>query len=273
MKLPIYQIDAFASAVFRGNPAAVCPLEHWLSDDVMQSIAAENNLAETAFFVANDDGTYQLRWFTPEIEIPLCGHATLASAYVLFMYLGYSKDVLRFQSKSGELRVQKAGDKLVLDFPARPLHALSPEAEVPLMAFLTPVLGKQPAQILHSVNNYLAIYETEEDVRTMNPNFFKLNELPDVIGVIVTAQSTNYDFVSRYFCPNAGIPEDPVTGSAHCTLIPYWAEKLSKTSLHAYQASKRGGELWCELQANTSGNRVLMSGEAKPYLQGFIEIP
>ncbi|MBD1209966.1 MAG: PhzF family phenazine biosynthesis protein [Ignavibacteria bacterium] len=276
MTLPIYQIDAFARQRFSGNPAAVVPLESWLPDEMMQAIAMENNLAETAYVVRREDGTYDLRWFTPELEIPLCGHATLAAAFVLFTYYGFTGNTICFHTQSGKLFVNKAGDnRLVLDFPARPLIRLSAPEEHALSLQLTTILGKTPLEIFHSVNNYLAIYQCEEDVRSINPNISALNELADVIGVIVTAQgSGEYDCVSRYFCPNTTIPEDPVTGSAHCSLVPYWAEKLSKTTLFAYQASARGGEISCELitEATTQNQRVRMGGYAAPYLQGTIEV-
>jgi PhzF family phenazine biosynthesis protein len=272
---PIYQVDAFTEKRFHGNPAAVVPLETWLPNETMQAIALENNLAETAFFVCRADGSYDLRWFTPELEIPLCGHATLASAYVLYEYLGFVGERILFHSKSGELTVQKTGDTLALDFPARPLQILSPERHSELLTFLTNALGKPPVELYHSVNNYFAVYDTETEVRAIKPNFMLLNELPDVIGVIVTAQSeanSDYDCVSRYFCPNCSIPEDPVTGSAHCSIIPYWAEKLGKTTLRAYQASARGGEFFCEYRKQASGDRVIMAGSVAPYLKGMITV-
>jgi PhzF family phenazine biosynthesis protein len=259
---PIYQVDAFTQHRFQGNPAAVVLLETWLPEATMQAIALENNLAETAYIVRRPDGSYDVRWFTPELEIPLCGHATLASAYVLYAYLGFSGEKILFHSKSGELTVEKSGDKLTLNFPARPLHALPPAKHTALIALLTNVLGRPPVELYHSVNNYLAVYQTEADVRAIKPNFMLLNELPDVIGVIVTTQgeaNTDYDCVSRYFCPNAGIPEDPVTGSAHCSIVPYWA-------------SARGGELFCEYCKQESGNRVIMAGYVAPYMKGEITI-
>ncbi len=275
---PIYQVDAFTTKRFYGNPAAVVPLQDWLSDELMQHIALENNLAETAYFVRRQDGSYDLRWFTPELEIPLCGHATLAAAFVLYEYLGYSSTMIRFHTKSGELTVEKIADKLMLNFPARPLHALPPAKHAELMTFLTNVLGKPPVELYHSVNNYLAVYDSEADVQAMKPNFMLLNELPEVIGVIVTAKaetSAGYDCISRYFCPNAGIPEDPVTGSAHCSIVPYWAKKLGKNDIRAYQASARGGELFCAFlpQASDAGNdRVTMAGNVVPYLKGEITV-
>lgn len=275
MRLPIYQIDAFARQRFGGNPAAVVPLESWLPDEMMQAIAMENNLAETAYVVRREDSTYDLRWFTPELEIPLCGHATLAAAFVIFTYYEFTGNVICFHTQSGKLFVEKVGNSLVLDFPARPLHRLSAPEENALSIQLTTILGKTPLEIFHSVNNYLAVYGSEADVRSIKPNISALNELADVIGVIVTAQgSGEYDCVSRYFCPNTTIPEDPVTGSAHCSLVPYWAEKLGKTTLFAYQASARGGEISCELitETTTQNQRVRMGGYAVSYLKGTIEV-
>lgn len=275
LTLPIYQIDAFARKRFSGNPAAVVPLESWLPDEMMQAIAMENNLAETAYLVRREDSTYDLRWFTPELEIPLCGHATLAAAFVLFTYYDFIGNVICFHTQSGKLFVEKVGDSLVLDFPARPLHRLSVSEEYALRVQLTTILGKSPLEIFHSINNYLAVYGNEADVRDIKPNIQALNELADVIGVIVTAHgSGKYDCVSRYFCPNTTIPEDPVTGSAHCSLVPYWSEKLGKTTLFAYQASARGGEISCELitEATTQHQRVRMGGYAAPYLKGTIEV-
>lgn len=270
-QLPIYQVDAFTRKRFHGNPAAVVPLETWLPDETMQAIAQENNLAETAFFVRRSDGNYDLRWFTPELEIPLCGHATLASGYVLFEYLDFLGEVIHFHSKSGELTVQKIGDKFALNFPARPLQILGEGEHEKVLRQLTSILGKAPSELFHSVNNYFAVYDQETDVGSMKPDFTALNSVEGVIGVIVTARGIDYDCVSRYFCPNCSIPEDPVTGSAHCSIIPYWAEQLGKTSLHAYQASARGGELFCEFRLEVGGNRVIISGYVAPYLKGLIE--
>jgi PhzF family phenazine biosynthesis protein len=276
---PFYQVDAFTKERFHGNPAAVVPLDAWLPDATLQAIAEENNLAETAYFIRREDGSYDLRWFTPELEMVLCGHATLASAYVLHQYLDFTGDTVRFHTKSGELFVANHGDKLALDFPARPLHPLPVEQHRDFYATLSAILGKPPVEIFHSVNNYLAVYESETDVRSMKPNFLALNEIKDIIGVIVTAQgsaNSSYDCVSRYFAPAASVPEDPVTGSAHCSIVPYWAEKLGKTSLLAYQASARGGELECELRRSPSGDRagdrVIMAGYVTPYLRGTIEV-
>jgi PhzF family phenazine biosynthesis protein len=259
MTIPIYQADAFTDKLFGGNPAAICPLDKWLPDNLMQTIAIENNLAETAFFVKNDTG-YKLRWFTPEYEIDLCGHATLASAHILFTQLGHNEDEIHFETvKAGTLTVKKDGDKYAMDFPSRPpIHIDAPVG-------LVEALGeKQPLEVLRS-RDYFLVYESESDIRDISPDFFALSKM-DTVGVIVTAPGDNSDFVSRFFAPGAGIPEDPVTGSAHCNLIPYWADKLGKTKLHAYQLSARKGELWCELK----GDRVQMSGKAVTYLKGEI---
>jgi PhzF family phenazine biosynthesis protein len=259
MKIPIYQADAFTDKLFGGNPAAICPLEKWLPDEAMQNIAIENNLAETAFFVKNETG-YKLRWFTPEYEIDLCGHATLASAHILFTQLGHKEDVIHFETiKAGTLSVQKDGDKYTMDFPSRPPIYI--EAPVGLVEALG---EKQPLEVLRS-RDYFLVYESENDILEISPDFFALSKM-DTVGVIVTAPGKNVDFVSRFFAPGAGIPEDPVTGSAHCNLIPYWAGKLGKSKLHAYQLSARKGELWCELK----GDRVLISGNAVTYLKGEI---
>jgi predicted PhzF superfamily epimerase YddE/YHI9 len=259
MTIPIYQADAFTDKLFGGNPAAVCPLEEWLPDETMQKIAIENNLAETAFFVKNDTG-YKLRWFTPEYEIDLCGHATLASAHILFTQLGYRGDEIHFETvKAGVLIVKKDNNKYIMDFPSRPPILIDPPIG------LVEALGeKQPLEVLRS-RDYFLVYESEEDITDISPDFFALSKM-DTVGVIVTAKGKNADFVSRFFAPGAGMPEDPVTGSAHCNLIPYWADKLGKNKLHAYQLSARKGELWCELR----GDRVIMSGNAVTYLKGEI---
>jgi len=259
MTIPIYQADAFTSQLFGGNPAAICPLTEWLPDVTMQKIAIENNLAETAFFVKTDNG-FALRWFTPEYEIDLCGHATLASAHILFTQLGYKHDTIHFETvKAGVLTVKKDGDKYTMDFPSRPpIPIETPNGLIEALG------GKKPLAILRS-RDYFLVYETEEDISEMSPDFFALSKM-DTVGVIVTAPGKHVDFVSRFFAPGAGIPEDPVTGSAHCNLIPYWAKKMGKTHLHALQISPRKGELWCELK----GDRVLMSGKAVTYLKGEI---
>jgi PhzF family phenazine biosynthesis protein len=258
--IPIYQVDAFTSTIFSGNPAAICPLEEWLPDEQLQAIATENNLSETAYFVpANGDG-FQLRWFTPASEMDLCGHATLASAYVLFHELGERGNLLRFQTLSGELRVSREGDLLALNFPARP------PAPVPANASLIAALGAEPKEVL-AARDYLVRYETEEQVRALAPEMEKLKQL-DRFAVIVTAPGRECDFVSRFFAPAKGVPEDPVTGSAHCTLIPYWAKELGKSTLHARQVGRRGGELFFKLL----GDRVEIAGQAVLFLKGTIHL-
>jgi len=259
MKLSIYQVDAFTREAFHGNPAAVVPLEEWLPAETMLAIAAENNLAETAFFVkAADD--YELRWFTPEIEIDLCGHATLASSFVLWNELGYAEDTVRFQTKSGELTVTREGELMTLDFPSRPAE----ETDTP--EGLAEILGGIPQKVLKS-RDYLAVFNTEAEVLALRPDFRALSEL-GVHAVIATAPGDTSDFVSRFFAPSVGVDEDPVTGSAHCTLIPYWAQQLGKNELYARQVSKRGGELFCELR----GDRVRIGGNAVLYLKGEIDV-
>jgi PhzF family phenazine biosynthesis protein len=258
MKLEYFEVDAFASKPFHGNPAGICPLEKWLDDDLMQNIAAENNLSETAFFVPRGDD-YELRWFAPSVEIDLCGHATLASAFILFSELGRSGDQVRFHSKSGPLVVSRKGDILTLDFPSRPPKpATIPDA-------LIAGLGKKPVQTLKA-RDYFALYESAKDVKSLKPDLALLGTLDE--KVIVTAPGVDCDFVSRFFAPTAGVPEDPVTGSAHCTLIPYWSARLGKTKMFARQISQRGGELFCEL----AGERVLIGGKAVLYSRGQIEI-
>ncbi|HWC60836.1 MAG TPA: PhzF family phenazine biosynthesis protein [Verrucomicrobiae bacterium] len=258
MKLQYFEVDAFASKLFQGNPAGVCPLNRWLDDAWLQNIAAENNLAETAFFIPRGDD-YDLRWFTPTLEMDLCGHATLASAFILFSELGRKGDSVKFHSKSGPLVVLQRGDILTLDFPSRPPKAVSvPE---PLIRGL----GRKPVRVLKA-RDYFALYETAEDVRSLQPDIALLGTLDE--KVIVTAPGVDCDFVSRFFAPTAGVPEDPVTGSAHCTLIPYWSERLGKKKMFARQLSKRGGELFCEL----AGDRVLIGGKAVLYSRGQIEI-
>ena len=261
MTIPIYQADAFTNKLFGGNPAAVCPLTEWLPNQTMQKIAAENNLAETAFFVKTDTG-YHLRWFTPELEIDLCGHATLASAHIIFTELGFTGEAIHFNTdKAGTLSVTKNGDRYTLDFPSR----LPYPTEMP-DGLLEGLNYKMPVEIMRS-RDYFLVYESEQDIIDMVPNHYALSKI-NAIGVIVTAPGKEVDFVSRFFAPNCGVPEDPVTGSAHCNLIPYWAEKLGKIQLHAYQLSARKGELWCEHK----GERVLMSGNAVTYLKGEIYV-
>lgn len=259
MKLPYFEIAAFTARAFGGNPAGVCPLGSWLPDATLRSIAAENNLSETAFYVRRD-GDFELRWFTPTTEVDLCGHATLAAAFVIFAQPGFAEPSVRFHSKSGELTVTRAGDLLTLDFPARPASlATAPEA-------LLRGLGARPAKLLKS-RDFLAVFASEAEVRALKPDFAALRPL-DALGVIATAPGDDSDFVSRFFAPAAGIDEDPVTGSAHCTLIPYWAQRLGRTTLFARQVSARGGELFCELV----GERVRIGGKAVLYLRGEIEI-
>jgi PhzF family phenazine biosynthesis protein len=260
MKLTIYQVDAFTKEVFKGNPAAICPLESWIDAELMQKIALENNLAETAFFVRKDD-VYEIRWFTPTFEIDLCGHATLASAFVIFEILKLEESVINFHShKSGKLSVEKNGDVLTLDFPSRPVSPV----EAPKN--LIEAIGKPPKEIFKS-RDYFLVYENEQEILDINPNFSKLIEV-DTLGVIVTARGDSADFVSRFFAPEVGVFEDWVTGSSHCNLIPFWAERLGKTELFARQISQRGGELFCELK----GDRVKIGGNAVLYLKGEIYV-
>lgn len=259
MKIRLYQIDAFATRVFEGNPAAVCPLDAWLDDAVMQAIAAENNLSETAFFVQTDRG-YRLRWFAPLAEVDLCGHATLASAFVLFELLGYAKSEILFETRSGDLVVRKQGCQLSMDFPAQPpVPCAAPAA-------LLAGLGRQPLEVLQA-DDYIAVFGSEDDIRAIKPDFAKLAEL-DLRGVAVTAPGREVDFVSRFFGPKVGIPEDPVTGSAHCELAPYWQAKLGKNTFSARQLSRRGGEVGCEV----SGARVILTGSAVKFMAATIEI-
>lgn len=258
MNLKIYQVDAFASAIFHGNPAAVCPLEKWLTEEQMQNIAMENNLAETAFFVKEEDG-YTLRWFTPQTEVDLCGHATLASAHVLFEYLGYDKEVIRFHTNSGILTVRRKGDRLTMDFPTAELSNFEPPAVLEEALRIAPAEVYKDTDILYVVNNGLQL-------RNMDPNFRLLKQL-DTRGVIVTAPGIgDVDFLSRFFAPAVGVDEDPVTGSAHTMLTPYWSKRLGKKRLIGRQISKRGGTVYCE----DKGDRVELSGEACTYLEGTI---
>ena len=259
MELNLYQIDAFTDTPFEGNPAAVIPLETWLPDNTMQSIAEENNLSETAFFVPKDEG-FHLRWFTPKTEVDLCGHATLAAAYVLFDILGHNKERIEFESKSGILTVLKKDDWLVMDLPAQTAVPCNVPYEI-VKAF-----DRTPIECLRS-EDYIVVFETESDILSIKPDIAYLQKL-DLRGVIITAKSRQYDFVSRFFAPKHGIDEDPVTGSAHTQLIPYWARKLDKTKMKAKQVSHRGGELVCELR----NDRVLISGKAVKFLEGKIEL-
>jgi len=261
MRIPIYQVDAFASEVFSGNPAAVCMLDTWIDDKRLQSIAAENNLSETAFLVRNDDG-FDLRWFTPTTEVALCGHATLASAFVLFSCQKWPEEVIRFRTrKSGQLVVVKQDDLLEMDFPSRPAYARTPPAG------LKEALGVAPKEILGSAEDLLVVLDSEQTVQGVQPDFGALDRV-ECRGIIITARGDRSDFVSRFFAPRVGVPEDPVTGSAHCVLIPYWASVLRKKDLHAFQISKRGGELFC----THVGERVKIAGKATLYMEGTITI-
>jgi PhzF family phenazine biosynthesis protein len=259
METPFYQIDAFTDRPFSGNPAAVCPLETWIEDSAMQNIAAENNLSETAFFVKKGDG-YDLRWFTPVVEVDLCGHATLASAFVIMNYMEPSVSEVTFWTKSGELKVKKTGDLFVMDFPSQP--PVQCDAPADLMASF----DRKSKEILKSAD-YLVVFEIEDDVRNCHPDFERLKNV-DTRGIIVTAPGSKVDFVSRFFGPRVGINEDPVTGSSHCTLIPYWSKRLRKEKLHALQVSKRGGELFCEMRRD----RVLIAGRCALYMKGTISL-
>jgi len=260
MTIPIYQVDAFTLGPFSGNPAAVCPLDAWLDDETMQGIAAENNLSETAFIVASEKG-YDLRWFTPAVEVDLCGHATLAAGYVVLNHLQPDLNSVSFETMSGELIVTRDGERLSMDFPAR---APKPVA---VSEALSDALGQAPSEV-HLSRDILAVYDDEESVRRLSPDQAKLLALDDGLGVIVTAEGNTVDFVSRFFVPKAGIAEDPVTGSAHCTLVPFWADRLDRSQLVAHQVSPRGGELHCEHR----GDRVIMSGHCALFLNGSIHL-
>ncbi|WP_207510198.1 PhzF family phenazine biosynthesis protein [Longitalea luteola] len=263
MKLTLYQIDAFTNHLFGGNPAAVIPLDQWISDSLMQRLAMENNLSETVFFVpsVNPDADYEIRWFTPESEINLCGHATLASAFVLFHVMGYGYPAIRFQSKSGLLTVTKNFDRISMDFPA-----WKPERLTEWPAELTTAMGNIAFTSVHKHRDYLIEVADEAIVQHCQPDFTLVRKLGH--KVILTARGTKADFVSRFFAPAVGIDEDPVTGSAHAQLIPFWAEKLNKQTLHARQLSKRGGELWCEYL----GDRVTIAGQCVFYMKGEIDL-
>jgi PhzF family phenazine biosynthesis protein len=260
VRLPYFQVDAFTSRVFGGNPAGVCPLEAWLPDEMLQGIAAENNLSETAFFVGGD-AQYALRWFTPTVEVDLCGHATLAAAFVIFHELGFPGPAIRFETKTGTLGASREGDLITLDFPAWPAKRCD---EVP--AIMAEALGWLPRE-LFKTRDYLAVFSSEEEIRSLQPDLTLLARL-DCLGVICTAPGADSDFVSRFFAPGAGVPEDPVTGSAHSTLIPYWSRRLNKTRLFARQLSRRGGELFCEDRQD----RVGIGGRAALYSRAQLEI-
>jgi PhzF family phenazine biosynthesis protein len=261
MRIPIYYVDAFTNHRFSGNPAAVMPMQNFLSDESMQAIAAENNLSETAFLV-QENGNYRLRWFTPLVEVPLCGHATLASAAVVMQRLEPGRRQVVFQSLSGPLTVKTQGAGYMMDFPARPSEP------IPVPLELTKALGAVPAEVLVNEFNYMAVLKDESTVRGLVPDFAQVARIGRP-GVIVTAAShRGYDFVSRYFAPAKGIPEDPVTGAAHCMLAPYWAKRLGRNELHAFQASRRGGEIICRVK----NDRVELQGSCVFYLQGEVEI-
>jgi PhzF family phenazine biosynthesis protein len=267
MKLPLYWVDAFTAKLFHGNPAAVVPLEQWPPDQTMQRIAFENGLAETAFFVpAKSPSDFHLRWFTPVVEVDLCGHATLAAAFTLFTQLGFANAVVTFDSRSGPLIVtRQAGGRLELDFPATPARPVVDTATAQLVAG---ALGRAPEWLGESKLDLFAVLSDEATVRALRPDFAKV-AAAGRRGLIVTAAATSgCDFVSRFFAPQSGVTEDPVTGSAHCALVPYWAGRLGRTRLHGRQISARGGELYCELR----GDRVGIAGHAVLYLRGEIEI-
>lgn len=259
MEIKIYQIDAFAENTFEGNPAAVCPLDEWLSDELLQKIAEENNLSETAFFVAEDKG-YSLRWFTPEDEVDLCGHATLAAAHVLFQHLGYVKKSISFYTKSGTLEVGKSDSGYSMSFPASNVEPIDTPTE------LKEALGIVPTETFVAFD-YIVVLDSESQVKSVSPDFVKLQTL-GLRGVVVTAPGDEVDFVSRCFYPKLRVNEDPVTGSAHCELAPYWAKKLSRNKLFGKQLSQRTGIVQCEV----IGDRVILSGNAVDYMSGIVTI-
>ena len=260
MLIPFYQVDAFTDRLFGGNPAGVCPLDSWLPDDIMQKIAMENNVSETAFFVRKDNG-FHIRWFTPKVEVNLCGHATLASAHVIFQYLDFSGTTVSFESRSGILNVNREGDLLVLDFPANnPVRTALPDD-------IVKALNITPVQCFRGKEDYLLLYKSQKEIESLTPDFRHLEKV-DARAVIVTAPAEKVDFVSRFFGPRVGVDEDPVTGSAHTVLIPFWAEKLGKTEMKALQLSRRGGTLFCRLR----GDRVDIGGNAVTFIKGEISL-
>jgi PhzF family phenazine biosynthesis protein len=261
MRIPIYQLDAFADRLFAGNPAAVCPLPSWLSDERLQAIAAENNLSETAFLIPQGED-YALRWFTPAVEVDLCGHATLASAEVVFRFLRPELETVHFHTRqAGTLSVRRAGDRLLMDFPARPPRPVAPHPK------LVRALGVSPREIL-AARDYFVVLDDAGAVRAVQPDFAMLKEV-DRFAVIITAPGEGEaDFVSRFFAPSKGVDEDPATGSAHSTLIPYWAKRLGKTRLIGHQLSKRGAQIYCEAR----GDRVEIGGHTVLYLEGRITV-
>ncbi|WFS61370.1 PhzF family phenazine biosynthesis protein [Pseudodesulfovibrio thermohalotolerans] len=260
MKLDVYQVDAFAAEVFTGNPAAVVPLYEWLSEDLMRNIALENNLAETAFFVRKGE-YFELRWFTPEIEIDLCGHATLASAHVICQHLNYTDPVVVFETKSGRLFVDREGNHYSMDFPAWSCSRIQVTERV------ATALGARPVELYMGSRDMMAVFETEDDIRALDPDPRLVSAL-DGLCLICTAPGLDHDFVSRVFVSGDSVPEDPVTGSAHCTLVPYWADRLGKSEFHAFQASARGGSIQCEYL----GDRVKIAGRAVTFMTGTIHL-
>ena len=263
MEIEIFKVDAFCKEIFSGNPAGVCPLEKWLEDTLMQKIAAENNLAETAFYVVQDDHI-EIRWFTPSVEVDLCGHATLATAHVLFNHKNVRSDTITFLSpRSGELKVRKDGGLLTLDFPVDDFIS------VPVTNDMVDWFSVQPLAAFKGKTDYMLVFGTEQDIREIKPNLSVIEKLKEVRGVIVTAKGENVDFVSRFFAPQSGIPEDPVTGSAHTTLTPYWSAKLRKKELSALQLSERQGYLHCK----DLDSRIEISGKAKTFLSGKAFLP
>jgi PhzF family phenazine biosynthesis protein len=260
MKIPLFYVDAFTNEVFKGNPAGVCLLENWLPDEVLQSIASEHNLSETAFVVKNND-FFQIKWFTPKTQVDLCGHATLAAAHVLFKIYNFGSKPIQFLSKSGNLTVYQATDgKITLDFPVLPIKSIEKKTEI------SECLGKEPLE-LYTSSDFLAVFKTEKEIQNMKPDFEKLKRL-DFRGIIITAPGHDCDYVLRFFAPQVGINEDPVTGSAQCILTPFWSNRIKKQKMLSRQLSERTGKIWTEL----TGNRVLISGYAIIYMQGTIQI-
>lgn len=258
MIIKLYQVDAFTDVPFGGNPAAICPLNSWISDGLMQKIANENNLSETAFFVPKNN-TYELRWFTPKVEVDLCGHATLGAAYVIFKHINSSTNEITFKSRSGTLIVSRKDEYLTLDFPAIAYTECNSN-------HLRKIFHSESIEAYKGVD-YMVVLKNEEEVKSFSPDFNLIEQL-DSRGLIITAQGNKAEFVSRWFGPQVGVPEDPVTGSAHCMLAPYWANRLNKSKLYAEQLSTRLGKIYCE----TKGDRVLLSGQVMPFLNGQIEI-
>ncbi len=267
MKIPVFQIDAFTDVPFSGNPAAVCPLDEWLPDDVMQSIALEMNLSETAFFVpsADDSGDYDLRWFTPTVEVDLCGHATLASGHVVLSKLRPELDHVRFHTRSGVLGVQRRKKMLELDFPRNPPSVMTDASEIDAVIS---ALGSKPNEILHA-NTTIAVFENEAQVAELEPDFSAVAKLKEPwLAATAPADSDKYDFVSRFFVPTAGVNEDPATGSSHTILMPYWSDRLEATELVGRQISKRGGTMHCRLL----GDRVMIAGSVVEMMTGELTI-